>query len=117
MSLFKIGHRLTNEQRQQRSQGTFSSTFTVTDQRNGHNPIPSFFLNMYQQLYSDLMRRLRVDISILDYNYLRLFKCIDMMTNERIQYRFQKMHFVIMNNYPSMNMLWLSNFIYNLMVS
>ena len=51
--------------------------------------MPSFFLTMHQQLYGDLTRRLHVNDAILDYNYPRLFKCLDLMTNERIQRRFQ----------------------------
>ena len=50
--------------------------------------MPSFFLDTHQLWYSDLARRLRVDESILDYNYPRLLKCIEIMIHERIQYRF-----------------------------
>lgn len=40
-------------------------------------------------MFSELSRRLDVDIALLDYNYERLFKCIDIMRNERIQLRLQ----------------------------
>lgn len=85
-----VGHRLTNEQQRQRARNTFSSSFTLNDHRQVNNQIPSFFLTLHQQLYGDLMRRLHINDVILDYNYPRLFKCIDLMTNERIQRRFEK---------------------------
>ena len=60
----------------------------MTDHRKENNYIPSFLLALYQQLYSHLARGLHVNDIILDYNYQRLLTCIDIMTNERIQYRF-----------------------------
>ena len=88
MILF-LGHGLTNDQQRQRTGNTFSSSFTLNDHRQENNQIPSFFINLHQQLYGDLMRRLHVSDVILDYNYSRLFKCMDLMTNERIQRRFE----------------------------
>ena len=60
----------------------------MTDQRQEANLFPSFFLNIYRQLFGNLLRRLRVDQTILDYNYERLLKCMSILTDERIRYRF-----------------------------
>jgi hypothetical protein len=87
--LLLSANRLTNEQRRQREHGAFQQSFTLTRHRNNNNYIPSFFHVIYQQLYGDLARRLHVDDIILDFNYERLFKCINIMTNERIRYRFE----------------------------
>lgn len=62
----------------------------MTDQRADPNRFPSFFVTLHRQLFSDLARRLGVDESVLDYNYQRLLRCIDIMTNERIQHRFHR---------------------------
>lgn len=82
-------HRLTSQQRQQRVRGIFPLSFSLMDERSSYNLLPSFLLKLDEQLYADLCQRLHVDKCILDYNYERLFKCIYMMTNERIQRRFQ----------------------------
>ena len=41
-------------------------------------------------MFTDLTRRLHINDAIIDYNYQRLFKCFDIMTNERIHYGLQK---------------------------
>lgn len=82
-------HRLTLEQRQLRVRGIFPLSFSLIDERSSHNRLPSFLLNLHEQLYADLCKRLHVDKCIIDYNYERLLKCIYMMTHERIQRRFQ----------------------------
>jgi hypothetical protein len=90
LSLFIPGARLTKEQRRLREHNTFKQSFALMDHRNHNNHIPSFFLDLYQQLFTDLTRRFHVDDSILDYNYQRLFKCMAIMTDERIQHRFHR---------------------------
>lgn len=47
--------------------------------------IPSFFWTIYQETYLDLCERFRVDIAIIDYNYARLRKCINIWTLERMR--------------------------------
>ena len=47
--------------------------------------IPSFFWPLYQDLYSSLVERLHLDVAIIDYNYDRLSKCINMWAKERIE--------------------------------
>jgi hypothetical protein len=94
------GHRLTGEQRRRREHNYFAPSFTLADQRKDNNMIPSVFIKIYQQLFNDLAHRLRVDNAILDYNYDRLCKCIDIMTNERIQYRFHTFPFASNEQLP-----------------
>jgi hypothetical protein len=79
---------LSREQQQARLRHTFRSSFTLTDCRMHDHPRPSFFLDLHRTCLGELAQRLHVDESILDYNYERLFKLIDMMINERTQYRF-----------------------------
>lgn len=47
--------------------------------------LPSFFREKYQAFFSDLLERLKVDISILDYNYTRLNKFMMQLMCEQIQ--------------------------------
>jgi hypothetical protein len=83
---------LTPEQRAQRHHATFRPSFTLTDERvrRAHVAIPSsFFLDqLYEPLYGDLSRRLDVDDVLLDYNYQRLFRCLNIMKEQRLARRF-----------------------------
>lgn len=88
-SLSLAGYRVTEEQRRGRQANAFHRPFTLKDERSHSNRIPSFLLPTYQELYTDLSARLHVDEVILDYNYHRLFKCMEIMMRERIQRRFQ----------------------------
>jgi hypothetical protein len=91
LSLSHTGHLLTHEQRQQRKHHTFHQPFVLVDQRRKYDNmmVPSFFAKKYKEFFDDLSQRLNVDVAILDYNYERLFRCINMMRKERIQHRFQ----------------------------
>ncbi|CAF1515766.1 unnamed protein product [Adineta steineri] len=82
---------LTQSEYQQRRRFAYRSSFILIDQRmqDSNSNIPSFLLNKYQQWYTDLSRHLNVDIAILDYNYIRLFQCLEIMKNERLYCRFQ----------------------------
>jgi hypothetical protein len=51
--------------------------------------IPSFFWPIYQELFVDVSEHLHVDMAIIDYNYARLSKCIDIWAKERL-FRFRK---------------------------
>ena len=51
--------------------------------------IPSFFWPIYQELFANVAEHLHVDIAIIDYNYTRLSKCVDLWAKERI-FRFKK---------------------------
>jgi hypothetical protein len=83
---------LTDEQRLARERGACRPSYTLTDDRQGRAFIPSFFLDRYRQWYGDLARRLRVDEILLDYNYPRLFQCMDMLIRQRLQNRSPSQH-------------------------
>ncbi|CAF1447716.1 unnamed protein product [Adineta steineri] len=51
--------------------------------------IPSFFWSIYEPLFRNLSEHLHVDMAIIDYNYTRLFKCVDLWRTEHIR-RFKK---------------------------
>lgn len=78
---------LTTEQQRRRTYHEFHQPFTLIDQSADISVRP-FFVYVYQQLYEDLGRRCHLDNAILDYNYERLRQCLNVMTQERIQYGF-----------------------------
>jgi len=80
-----LGHSLTNEQRRRYERDHFRSTFQMVDQSDENLP-SSFFLGQYRQLFVDLTRRLHINDAIIDYNYQRLLRCFELMTNERLVY-------------------------------
>jgi len=47
--------------------------------------IPSFLNEKYQLFFGDLIERLKVDMTLLDYNYTRLNKYMRMLVYEHIQ--------------------------------
>ncbi|CAF1426396.1 unnamed protein product [Adineta steineri] len=51
--------------------------------------IPSFFWSIYEPLFRNLSEHLHVDMAIIDYNYTRLFRCVDLWRTEHIR-RFKK---------------------------
>lgn len=87
LSFGPLAQRLTDEQRLARERGACRPSYTLTDDRHDPTLMPSFFLDRYRQWYGDLARRLRVDDTLLDYNYSRLFQCMDMMIRQRLQNR------------------------------
>jgi hypothetical protein len=88
-----IDHLLTEQERARRCSSKYRAPYHVI----GGPPtnilvntnIPSFFWSIYQQLFADVVEHLHVDMSIIDYNYARLAKCLDIWAKERI-YRFQE---------------------------
>ena len=83
MSSHAIGleHQLSGDELVLRMSGIFPSACTVIDR----DPmLPSFFRDKYQLYFADLMQRLRVDMSILDYNYVRMQRYLQRMTEEHI---------------------------------
>ena len=75
---------LSVEERRCRLPGTFQRHFRLHE--NLHRQ--AFFPNIYQTMYGQLGQRLKVDEAILDHNYERLFKCINILAQERLR-RFQ----------------------------
>ena len=55
------------------------------DMINNNSMIPSFLREKYELFYGDLLRRLKVDLAILDYNYTRLNQYIKMLNYEIIR--------------------------------
>jgi hypothetical protein len=51
--------------------------------------IPSIFWPIYQELFANVSEHLHIDIAIIDYNYARLSKCIDIWSKEQL-FRFKK---------------------------
>jgi hypothetical protein len=83
------GHSLTDKQRRRyQERGTLRSSFQMVDQSDP-NLSSSFFLGKYRELFVDLTRRFHINDAIIDYNYQRLLRCFDLMTNERIFYGLQ----------------------------
>ena len=88
-----IDHLLNEIERDRRRPSQYQSSFHVI----GAAPMnilmnkdaPSFFWLIYQELFANVSEHLHVDMSIIDYNYVRLSKCVDTWRKERIS-RFQK---------------------------
>jgi hypothetical protein len=79
-------HILVNQLTQIEAIRRCSNSFTPAFDIVNHNPlIPSFLREKYQLFYSDLIERLKVDMTILDYNYTRLTKYITMVIEEQIR--------------------------------
>ncbi|CAF4322174.1 unnamed protein product, partial [Adineta steineri] len=76
---------LTHEQQRRRNHYTFHHPFTIIDQSVDISVRP-FFIYIYHHLYEDLAQRFHLNNAILDYNYERLRQCLNIMTQERIQY-------------------------------
>ena len=64
-------HQLTQVELVRRSSGAFKPAFDII---NYDSTIPSFLREKYQMLYGDFIQHLKVDMTILDYNYTRLNK-------------------------------------------
>ncbi|CAF3548004.1 unnamed protein product [Rotaria socialis] len=74
--------RLTRTELERRHLGTFKSEFDFIT--NG-STIPSFLYEKYQMFYVDLLERLKVDMAVLDYNYLRLNNYMKLLMFERMR--------------------------------
>ncbi|CAF1029997.1 unnamed protein product [Adineta ricciae] len=81
---------LTNEQRHcYENRHSFLPSFEFMDEYMNNN-FPSFFVLLYRKLFTDLSQRLHVNDAVIDYNYRRLRKCVDLMIQQRIDYGLQK---------------------------
>ena len=75
-------HQLTETELARRSSSVCKPVFDIMDS----NPlIPSFLREKYQLFYGDLLARLKVNFAILDYNYTRLNRYIQLWNDERIR--------------------------------
>lgn len=62
---------LSSGQIQRRQQGHYQRKF-IYEEKHNHRRIPSYMKFIYQNLLVNLSERLKVDETILDFNYLRL---------------------------------------------
>ncbi|CAF4807292.1 unnamed protein product, partial [Rotaria sp. Silwood2] len=64
-------HQLTSTELSYRRSGAFKPACTIV---NTQSNMPSFLREKFNMFFGDLLERLKVDLSILDYNYTRLNK-------------------------------------------
>ena len=64
-----------------RQTGAFKPAFNMI---NSNSTIPSFLREKYQLFFVDLIERLQVDMTLLDYNYTRLNQFMKMLIYEHI---------------------------------
>ncbi|CAF1399429.1 unnamed protein product [Adineta steineri] len=78
---------LTKEQRERAHNHRFPKLFKLEMNLDNHQTslCNSFLLYFYDNLYMKLNKRLKVDISILDFNLIRLRQCIDKVVEQRGQ--------------------------------
>ena len=74
--------RLTLIEFRRRTSNTYPSVINILEQ---YVKIPSFVRDKCELLFGELMKRLRVDLSILDYNYTRLNTFLKMLMYEQIR--------------------------------
>jgi hypothetical protein len=74
--------KLSDKERIRRQANQFKPAFHAIDQ---NETIPSFLRQKYHLFYRDLMRRLKVDMSILDFNYTRLDQYIRSLMFEQMK--------------------------------
>ncbi|CAF3752400.1 unnamed protein product [Rotaria sp. Silwood1] len=75
-------HHLTSTELSYRRSGGFKPACTLL---NSQSNMPSFLREKFNMYFGDLLERLKVDLSILDYNYIRLNKFIRMLAYEQIR--------------------------------
>ncbi|CAF4005174.1 unnamed protein product [Rotaria sordida] len=72
-----------------RCANTFKPAFNII---NYDSTIPSFLREKYHIFFGDLLKRLKVDMTILDYNYTRLNKHLRMLVYEQIRVLHLRLH-------------------------
>lgn len=95
-----VAHRLTSTELTYRQSDRFKSAFDLVHR---NSVIPSFLREKYTLFFSDLKERLKVDVSILDYNYTRLNRCMTLLMYEQTQvfkYRFEDIPRIEEKEYP-----------------
>ena len=75
-------HLLSERERARRRPNTYRAPFQLVGAQAN---VPSFFLPIYEEYFGDLLKRLNIDMAILDYNYTRLQCCGDIWADERIE--------------------------------
>ncbi|CAF1382717.1 unnamed protein product [Rotaria sordida] len=82
-------HQLTPQELVRRRADTFKPAFNII---NYDSTIPSFLREKYQMFFGDLLERLKVDMTILDYNYTRLNQYLKMLVYEQIRVLHLRLH-------------------------
>lgn len=98
-----LDHQLSEQERSRRRSLKFRPPFhvigTPPTSLLANTNIPSFFWPIYSELFADVSEHLHVDMAIIDYNYARLTRCLDVWSKERI-IRFKKAdHEVTLNQH------------------
>ncbi|CAF4099339.1 unnamed protein product, partial [Rotaria sp. Silwood1] len=75
-------HQLGETELARRHPGTFKSAFEIV---KNDTTVPSLLREKYHMFFDDLLKRLKVDIAILDFNYTRLNKYIRMLGYEHMR--------------------------------
>ena len=73
---------LTATELQRRQSGTFPLAVDLIDQNSS---MPSFLRDKYRLFFDELMTRLKVDLSILDFNYIRLNKFLRLFMYQQVR--------------------------------
>lgn len=85
---FYLDHLLSDEQRKRRYSSKARPPFLIVGAPPNSvlvdTKIPSLFWPIYQQIFGDVSEHLHVDMSIIDYNYARLTRCIDIWAKEKM---------------------------------
>ena len=77
-----VAHQLTSEESARRCSGAFRPAFDAVDH---DSTVASFLRDKYQWLFGDLIERLKVDMTILDFNYTRLNKYMRLLIDEQMR--------------------------------
>ncbi|CAF1247490.1 unnamed protein product [Rotaria sordida] len=82
-------HPLAPQRLVRRCADTFKPAFNII---NYHSTIPSFLREKYHIFFGDLLERLKVDMTIMDYNYTRLNQYLRMLVYEQIRVLHLRLH-------------------------
>jgi hypothetical protein len=80
-----LADQLTAEELTRRSSGACEPPFELV---NVNYELPSFYFDRYKKFLGKWTELWRMDLAILDYNYVRLLKCANTLVDEQIR-RFQ----------------------------
>lgn len=82
LSVCVAGHQLTPEEGARRCSRAFRPAFDAFDH---DTTVTSFLRDKYQRFFGDLIERLKVDMTILDFNYIRLNKYMRLLMDEQMR--------------------------------
>ena len=81
-SLYVAGHQLTPEEGARRCSRAFRPAFDAIEHES---TVASFLRDKYQRFFGDLIERLKVDMTILDFNYTRLNTYMRLLMDEQMR--------------------------------